>query len=108
MKKYEIAMIMQSGLTEEQVAETIEKMKNIYTNNGCKVDEDVQVGLKELAYTIKNKHNSGYYHYMIVEANHETNQEFERICRINSENIIRFMVTNVDTVAGSTLDTIRS
>lgn len=108
MKKYEIAMILQSGLGEEELTTLIDKMKKIYTDNNCAVTEEVHVGMKELAYTIKNKHKTGYYHYMIVESTHEANQEFERICRINSEDIIRFMVIDVDGVAGSTLDIIKN
>ena len=71
----------------------------------CTIVDEENVGLRELAYEIQ-KHKSGYYYFMIVEANHEANQEFERICRIN-ENVMRFMVIDVDHVSYNTLDTLR-
>lgn len=105
MKKYEVGFIIQPNLDEASINQTIDQMKKIYTDrNGVIVDEE-NVGLRELAYEIKHFRN-GYYFFMVVEANHEANQEFERICRIN-ENIIRFLVIDIDDVEENTLDTLR-
>ena len=105
MKKYEVGFIINPRIEEKLIDETIEQLKAIYTNMNCKIIDEENVGLRELAYEIE-KHKSGYYFFMIVDANHEANQEFERICRIN-ENVIRFMVIDVDHVSYNTLDTLR-
>ena len=105
MKKYEVGFIINPRIEETLINETIEQLKAIYTNMNCTIVDEENVGLRELAYEIQ-KHKSGYYYFMIVEANHEANQEFERICRIN-ENVMRFMVIDVDHVSYNTLDTLR-
>ncbi|MGL4589112.1 MAG: 30S ribosomal protein S6 [Mycoplasmatales bacterium] len=106
MKKYEVGFIVRSTIDQEAATAVADRLKAIYTENDCSVLEEVNLGVKELAYTIDKKYTSGYYTFLIVDATHEANLEFERICRI-SEDVIRFMVIDVDNVAGSTLDIIR-
>lgn len=105
MKKYEVGFILRPNLDEAMVNETIDLLKAIYTDRDGKIIDEANVGLRELAYEIDHFKN-GYYFFFVVEANHEANQEFERICRINDA-VIRFLVVDVDDVEANTLDTIR-
>ena len=103
MKKYEVGFILNPQLDEATTLSTVETLKNLYAE-GTIIDE-LDLGLKELAYEIE-KNKTGYYYFLVVEANHEMNQEFERICRL-SESVIRFMVIDINDIKGSTLDTLR-
>lgn len=105
MKKYEVGFILRPNLDEAMVNETINLLKAIYTDRDGKIIDEANVGLRELAYEIDHFKN-GYYFFFVVETNHEANQEFERICRINDA-VIRFLVVDVDDVEANTLDTIR-
>lgn len=105
MKKYEIGFILKPNLDEATTTATIDQLKKIYTDAGSNIVDELNLGIRELAYEIEfNK--TGYYFFFVAEATHATNQEFERICRIN-ESIIRFIVLDVDGVEGSTLDVLR-
>lgn len=105
MKKYEVGFIVRPNLDEEANKEVINNLKAIYTDAGCNITDELDLGMRELAYEIE-KNKTGYYYFMVVEANHETNVEFERICRI-SEDVIRFMVINIDGIKANTLDVLR-
>lgn len=105
MKKYEVGFILRPNLSEDSIKQTIDQLKAIYTDRGANIIDEENVGLRELAYEIKHFHN-GYYFFMVVEANHDANQEFERICRIN-ENVIRFLVIDINDVEANTLDILR-
>ncbi len=105
MKKYEVGFILRPNIDEETTNNTITQLKEIYKSYNCNIVDEENVGLRELAYEI-NHFRNGYYFYFVVEANHEANQEFERICRIN-DNVIRFLVIDVNDVSYNTLDTLR-
>lgn len=105
MKKYEVGFILKPNLDETTTNDTIAQLKAIYTARSCEIIDEENVGLRELAYEIDHNRN-GYYFFFVVKANHEANQEFERICRIN-ENVIRFLVVDVDDIKANTLDTLR-
>ncbi|MFV0287861.1 MAG: 30S ribosomal protein S6 [Mycoplasmatales bacterium] len=105
MRKYEVGFIIKPNVDESLVQATVEKLKEIYTSAGSNILDEFDMGTKELAYEIE-KNKTGYYYFLNVEAVSETNKEFERICRI-SEDVLRFMVINIDKVEGSTLDMLR-
>ncbi len=105
MRKYEVGFILRPNLDEETNKEVINNLKAIYTNAGCEIAEELDLGMRELAYEIE-KNKSGYYFFMVVNANQEANVEFERICRI-SEDVIRFMVVNIEGIKANTLDILR-
>lgn len=105
MRKYEIGFIIKPTLDEAANRAVIDQLKAIYTADNCEIVDELDLGLRELAYEIE-KHKSGYYYFLVVNAESATNQEFERICRI-SEDVIRFMVVNIDGIKASTLDTLR-
>ncbi len=105
MKKYEIGFILKPTLDEAATKDLIAKLKAIYIEAGSKMVDEFDMGSRELAYPIE-KHATGYYYFMVAEAETATNEEFERICRI-SEDVIRWIIINVNDVEGSTLDMLR-
>ena len=94
MNKYEIMFIVRPDMEEAEIKKTAENMKKVLTDGKAKVIEEKAMGQRELAYEIK-KFNTGYYFLYIVEASKETQQEFNRVARIN-ENIIRHLIVKVE------------
>ncbi len=105
MRKYEVGFIIKPNADESLVRQTIDKLKKIYSDAGSNIIDEFDMGTRELAYEIE-KEKTGYYYFLNVNAKTSTNNEFERICRI-SEDVIRFIVINIDDVEGSTLDILR-
>lgn len=105
MKKYEVAFIIQPNLEESKIQELSNKLKEIYTNSGSKIIDEEVVGMREMAYEIE-KHKTGYYVFFTTESESKINDEFERICRLN-EDVIRWLVIDIDDVEDYTLDVLR-
>ena len=90
MKKYEIMYIVKAGLEEEARVSTIEKVNSAVTKNGGKVLDVKEMGLRDLAYPIKDE-IKGYYVVLTVEAEVETVNEFDRLTKLNN-NVLRHLI----------------
>ncbi|MDF9866542.1 small subunit ribosomal protein S6 [Bacilli bacterium PM5-3] len=90
MRKYEIMYIIHPSLDEALSNEIVEKYNKVITEDGSKVLEVKDWGLRDLAYEIK-KVNKGHYIILKVEASNEAIAEYERLSLIDS-NIIRHIV----------------
>ena len=90
MKKYEIMYIVKAGLDEEARVATIEKVNSAVTKNGGKVLDVKEMGLRDLAYPIKDE-IKGYYVVLTVEAEVETVNEFDRLTKLNN-NVLRHLI----------------
>ena len=94
MNKYEITFIVKPDMEEAEIKKTAETMKNVLTDKKAKVLEEKAIGQRELAYEI-NKFKNGYYFFLVVEAEAEAIEEFDRIVRIN-ESLLRHLVVRVE------------
>ena len=94
MTKYEIMFIVRPDMEEAEIRKTAESMKKVLTGKKAKILEEKAMGQRELAYEIK-KFKTGYYYLLIVEANKEAEQEFNRVARIN-ENLLRHLIVKVE------------
>ena len=95
MKKYEVMYILRSDLDNDSVKAEVEAVNKLFTNNGAKVLETKEWGLRELAYEI-NKFKTGYYFLFNLESEDDKAiNEFSRIGK-NSKDIIRLLVTRVE------------
>ncbi len=92
MKKYEVMYIIRPTLDADATAATVKTLNEVFTNNGSKVLEVNEWGLRELAYDIEKNHK-GYYVVLTVEATVEAVNEFNRVVGYN-ENILRHIVVN--------------
>ena len=90
MRKYEIMYIVKAGLEEEARVATIEKVNSAVTKNGGKVLDVKEMGLRDLAYPIKDE-IKGYYVVLTVEAEVETVNEFDRLTKLNN-NVLRHLI----------------
>ena len=90
MKKYELMYILKADLDEAARKEVMEKLAKILTDNGAEVSEpDETLGLRELAYPIKDE-TKGYYVVLKVNAEASATAEFARLVRFNP-NVLRHL-----------------
>ena len=91
MRKYEIMYILRADLDEATRKEVMDKLAKIITDNGGKVENtDESMGLRDLAYEIKDQ-SKGYYVVLKVEMGNEAINEFNRLVRINPS-VLRHLV----------------
>lgn len=91
MRKYEIMYILRADLDEAQRKEVMEKLAKILTDNGGKVEETSEaMGLRELAYPIKEQ-TKGYYVVLKVSMDNKAINEFNRLVRINPS-VLRHLI----------------
>lgn len=95
MKHYEITFIVKPDLEESAIQATFASMKEVLENHGAKIVEAKEMGQRELAYEVK-KYKTGYYFYILIEAETaDATVEFDRVALIN-ENIIRHLIVKVE------------
>ena len=91
MRKYEIMYILRADLEEAARKEVMEKLAKILTDNGGKVEETSEaMGLRELAYPIKEQ-TKGYYVVLKVSMDNKAINEFNRLVRINPS-VLRHLI----------------
>ncbi len=91
MRKYEIMYILRADLDEAQRKEVMEKLAKIIADNGGKVEETSEaMGLRELAYPIKEQ-SKGYYVVLKVSMDNKAINEFNRLVRINPS-VLRHLI----------------
>lgn len=94
LKHFETVFILTPVLSQDQLAEAVDKFKKILTGNGSRIVYENNWGLRKLAYPIQKK-NTGFY-YLIefigdgsIVSKLET--EFKR-----DERIMRFLTVALD------------
>ena len=91
MRKYEIMYILRADLEEAARKEVMDKLASIITDNGGKVENtDESMGLRDLAYEIKDQ-TKGYYVVLKVSMDNVAINEFNRKVRINP-NVLRHLI----------------
>lgn len=91
---YELTYIVNPVLDEEQTKEILSKYNSIIEENGGKIDEVDEWGVRELTYEIKGK-NSGFYVNIYFEAPGEVIARLERAMKID-DNILRNLILKYD------------
>jgi len=105
MQKYEIGLIVKPNMDEAKQLEVKTEIISKITDLGARVVEETDLGIIRMAYEIE-KFAQGRYFFVIVESNHELNNEFSRLANI-SEDIMRYIIVNIDEVSYSTLDVLK-
>lgn len=90
MNKYELAVIVNAALEEEERANTIEKVKEYVTRFGGTVTNVDDWGKKRLAYEIQKSKEAYYYFIQFESENSNCPNEVEENIRI-MENVVRFL-----------------
>ena len=91
MRKYEVMYILRADLEEAARKEVMDKLASIITDNGGKVEStDESMGLRELAYEIKDQ-TKGYYVVLKASMDNAAINEFNRLVRINPS-VLRHLI----------------
>ena len=90
MNKYELALVVNAKLEEEERAAVVEKAKEYITRFGGTVTEVEDWGKKKLAYEIQKMHE-GFYYFIQFEADATAPAEIESHMRI-MDNVLRYLV----------------
>ncbi len=94
MNKYELAIVINAKIEDEERAATLEKAQDYITRYGGTITEVDDWGKKRLAYEIQ-KMREGYYYFIRFDANADCPGEVERHVRI-MENVIRYLCVRDD------------
>ncbi len=83
MRKYEVMYILKADLDDAARKDAMDKLAAIITDNGGKVENtDESMGLRDLAYPIKDQ-TKGYYVVLKADMDNGAINEFNRLVRIN-------------------------
>jgi len=94
MKNYETVFILTPVLSEAQMKDTVGKFKSILKDNGAKVVNEENWGLRKLAYPIQHK-TTGFYQLFEFEAEPSLIDKLETEYR-REEAVMRFLTTALD------------
>ena len=99
MNHYESTFILNPALSEAQVNDVIKKYQNFLKDNGCKIIDTENWGLKKLAYSIQNK-LSGFYALIDFEYTGDENiiNSYETELK-RDERVMRYLNVKLDKFA---------
>ncbi|MBD8389743.1 30S ribosomal protein S6 [Dysgonomonas sp. BGC7] len=97
MNNYETVFILTPVLSDVQMKEAVEKFRTILTNEGAKIVNEENWGLRKLAYPIQKK-STGFYAMLEFEADPAVIAKLEINFR-RDERVIRFLTFRQDKFA---------
>ena len=89
MNKYELTLVVNAKIEDDERAAAVEKAKEIITRFGGTVTEVEDAGKKRLAYEIQ-KMKEGFYYFIHFESETTTPAEIEQRIRI-MDGVIRYL-----------------
>jgi len=94
LREYELVMILDPEMEDEQASATIDRMKQFVTSRGGEVTDVSPWGKRKLSYPIKS-HNEG--NYMVAHFRIEPTQtaELEATLRL-SEEVLRHLLVKTE------------
>jgi small subunit ribosomal protein S6 len=97
LNQYETVFITTPVLSENQMKETVDKFKQILTENKAEIVHEENWGLRKLAYPIQKK-STGFYYMIEFRADGDLIQKIETEFK-RDERIIRFLVVRLEKYA---------
>ena len=94
MSKYELAVVLNAKIEDEERAKVLEKVKGYVTRFGGTISDVEESGKKKLAYDIQ-KMSEGYFYFIHFEAETSAPAEIENRVRI-MDNVLRSLIVNQD------------
>ena len=95
MTKYEIMFIVRTDIDEEARKNTVKALEKTLTDSKTTITLSKELGQKEFAYEIKKMKSGFYYLYNIESSVSDATKEFERVARID-ENDVRHIVLKLE------------
>lgn len=93
-KSYEAVFILTPVLSENQMKDTVDKLKDVLAEHGADLINEENWGLKKLAYPIQHK-TTGFYNLFEFNSVPEAVEAFEIACR-RDEKVMRFLTIALD------------
>ncbi len=97
LRNYETVFILTPVLSEDQMKDAVAKYVSLLKDNGAKIVNEEQWGMKKLAYPIQHK-NTGFYNFVEFEASADIVEKIEVEFR-RDERILRFLTVSLDKFA---------
>ena len=97
MNNYETVFILTPVLSDAQMKETVEKFKNLLTDQGAEIVNEEDWGLRKLAYNIDKK-TTGFYTFLEFIADPSVIDKLEVNFR-RDERVVRFLTVKQDKFA---------
>lgn len=94
MNKYELALVVNAKIEDEERATVVEKAKEYITRFGGTITNVDDWGKKRLAYEIQ-KMREGFYYFIQFDASADCPAEIEKRIRI-MDNVLRFLCVRQD------------
>ena len=94
MNKYELALVVNAKIEEDDRVATVEKVKEYITRFGGTITNVDEWGKKRLAYEIQ-KMREGFYYFIQFDADETVPGELEQNIRI-METVIRYLCIRQD------------
>lgn len=94
MHKYELAVVLNAKLEEDDKTASLEKVKALIERFGGQITNVDDWGKKKLAYEIQ-KMNEGFYYFIQFDAEATAPAEIESRVRI-MDNVIRYLIVRAD------------
>ena len=94
MSKYELCVVLNAKIEDEERAAVLEKVKGFITRFGGTITNVDEWGRKKLAYEVQ-KMKEGFYYFIQFDADTNAPREIENRVRI-MENVMRFLVVKQD------------
>lgn len=95
--QYETVFILTPVLSDQQMAETVEKFQKILTDNGAEILNKENWGMKKLAYPIEKK-STGFYSLVEFKAEPTLIDKLEIAFR-RDERVLRYLTVKLDKYA---------
>ena len=89
MNKYELAVVVNAKIEDEERVQVIEKVKALVERFGGQISDVDEWGKKRLAYEIQ-KMREGYYYFIHFESESTSPAEIEKRIRI-MDNVLRYL-----------------
>lgn len=94
MNNYELALVLNAKIEDDERTATLEKVKDLVTRFGGTIKDVDEWGKKKLAYEIQ-KMSEGFYYFIHFDAEATTPAEIESRIRI-MDNVLRYLCVKQD------------
>lgn len=94
MNEYELALVVNAKITDEERAKVVEKAKGYITRFGGEIGEVEEWGKRKLAYLIQ-KMDEAYYYFIPFTAGSDCPNDLEKEMRI-MDNVLRYLIVRKD------------
>lgn len=94
MRKYELMLILNSSISEEERNSSLEELKKLLTENEVKIEKEDIWWDKKLAYKI-NKSDRGFYVVLSLDMDGKLIKELSKTINLD-KNIIRYMFAKLE------------